>query len=322
MQPANTPNTDRLIANGVFSPDALNEDITISGPGWSAILCGVTSPKHLVTGNNFTVNDYATYPSVFKRIEDHDSTFHTVSICHWAPINDFIVQSFVDFKINASSDSDVSMQASNYLAVNDPDAMFLHFDDVDHAGHAHGFSPDVPEYITAIEDVDALLGPILQTIENRPNYANEDWLILLTSDHGGVGNSHGGTTIEHRKVIMVASGNTVASSVILKDSTITVDNTMNCLGDSVELQFDGAGDVVQVPANPNLNFGANQDFTIECRVRTSTGGDYAIIGNKDWNSGVNQGFVFSFKFPSGPEWKVNIGDGSNRVDINSHPFHR
>ena len=27
--------------------------------------------------------------------------------------------------------------------------------------------------------------------------------------------------------------------------------------------------------------------------------------------------MFSFKFPSGPEWKVNIGDGENRADINT-----
>ena len=45
---ASTPNMDELIASGIYSPDALNDDITISGPGWSAILCDVWSEKHLV----------------------------------------------------------------------------------------------------------------------------------------------------------------------------------------------------------------------------------------------------------------------------------
>ena len=45
--------------------------------------------------------------------------------------------------------------------------------------------------------------------------------------------------------------------------------------------------------------------------------DVAIIGNKNWGSGNNAGFVFSFKYPAGPEWKVNIGDGTNRADINT-----
>ena len=45
---ANTPNIDALMSAGVYSPDALNDDITISGPGWSDILCGVRSDKHLL----------------------------------------------------------------------------------------------------------------------------------------------------------------------------------------------------------------------------------------------------------------------------------
>jgi hypothetical protein len=74
---------------------------------------------------------------------------------------------------------------------------------------------------------------------------------------------------------------------------------------------------VQVAPNPLFNFGENQDFTVECRVRTTQATDVAIVTSKDWGSGVNKGFVFSFGFSSGPEWKVNIGDGTNRVDINT-----
>jgi hypothetical protein len=320
LQVANTPNIDALISNGVFSPDALNDDITISGPGWSAILCGVWSDKHLVTGNNFSGNNYATYPPVFKHIEDTDPSLNTASICHWAPINNSIVQNHADFKMNVTTDAAVSSEAVDYISQNDPDLIFLHFDDVDHAGHSHGFSPNVPQYITAIEIVDSQIEPIITAIEARPNYASEDWLILLSSDHGGVGNSHGGTSIEHQNVVAIASGNSIAQSEIFKDSTIVIDNPFNCLGDTIELQFDGANDNVQIPSDSLFNFGTTQDFTIECRVRTVTSGDVAIIGNKDWNSGSNKGFVFSFKYPSGPEWKVNIGDGNNRADINTGGF--
>jgi len=314
---ANTPTIDNLIANGVYSADALNDDITISGPGWSAILCGVWSSKHLSIDNSFVGTDYINYPPLFKRIEDFDNNLHTVSICNWNPINDYIVQNYADYKLNVSSDSDVSSEASTYLTTNDPDMMFLHFDDVDHAGHAYGFSPNVSQYITAIEGVDALLAPIMQSISQRPNYTNEDWLVLITSDHGGVGTSHGGTSIEHQNVVVIASGNTITQEIIRKDSSLIFDSVYNCLSDTVELQFDGADDYVQIPSDPVYNFGANQDFTIECRVRTNTTGDVAIIGNKDWVSGNNAGFVFSFKYPAGPEWKVNIGDGTNRADINT-----
>ena len=80
---------------------------------------------------------------------------------------------------------------------------------------------------------------------------------------------------------------------------------------------DGNDDFVEVASNSIFDFGSSQDFTIECRVRTNNTGDVAIVGNKDWLSGSNQGFVISFKYPSGPEWKVNIGDGTNRADINT-----
>ena len=315
LELANTPTIDNLIANGVYSPDALNDDITISGPGWSAILCGVWSNKHLSVDNSFVGTDYTNYPPLFKRIEDFDNNLHTVSICNWNPINDYIVQNYADYKLNVSSDADVSSEAVNYLSSNDPDFMFLHFDDVDHAGHADGFSPNVSQYISAIEGVDAYISPIMQSISQRPNYANEDWLILITTDHGGLGTSHGGNSIEEQNVFVIASGNAIAQNTILADSNMIFDSVYNCLADTTELQFDGVDDHVQIPSNPIYNFGSTQDFTIECRVRTNTAGDVAIIGDKDWNSGSNPGFVFSFKYPAGPEWKVNIGDGTNRADI-------
>ena len=314
---ANTPTIDNLISNGIFSPDALNDDITVSGPGWSAILCGVWSNKHLSFDNSFSGTDYVNYPPVFKYIEDFDNSLHTVSICNWNPINDYIVQNHADLKLNVSSDSSVSAEAANYITNHDPDFLFLHFDNVDHVGHSYGFSPNVSQYITAIEEVDILLSPIMQSIFQRPNYVNEDWLVLLTSDHGGVGTSHGGTSIEHQNVVVLASGNTVSQNIILKDSSLVFDSVFNCLADTVELRFDGIDDYVQIPSSSNLNFGMNQDFTVECRVRTNFAEDVAIIGNKDWVSGNNTGFVLSFKYPSGPQWKVNIGDGVNRADINT-----
>ena len=317
LELANTPVIDNLIQNGIYSPDALNEDITVSGPGWSAILCGVWSDKHLSIDNSFNNTDYFNFPPIFKYAEDFDDNLNTVSICNWNPINDNIVQNYADFKLNVSSDYDVSSEASTYITNNDPDLIFLHFDDVDHAGHNYGFSPNITEYITSIEAVDDLLDPVMQAIYQRPNYLNEDWIILVTSDHGGVGTSHGGTSIEHENVVVIVSGDNIQQLVIEKDSSLILDSVYNCLSDSVELKFDGIDDYVQISTASQFDFGVNQDFTIECRIRTSTSGDVAIVGNKDWNSGNNKGFVFSFKYPSGPEWKINIGDGVNRADINT-----
>ena len=314
LEAAATPHIDALRADGIYSPHALNDDITISGPGWSAILCGVTSDKHLVTGNDFSGNNYAEYPSLFGLAEE----LHGVSICHWGPINDWIVGEDADFKLNVTSDAAVAEQAASYLSVNDPDIVFLHFDDIDVVGHGSGFSPEVPEYLATIEATDTHIGTVLTALTARPNYEQEDWLIILTSDHGGLGFSHGGNSFVERNVSFIVSGKNVPTDIVLRDSTVTENETANCLGENIsELTFDGENDYVHIPSDEIFNFGAEQDFTVECRVRTTNAADVAIVGNKNWNTGVNKGFVFSFRFASGPEWKVNIGDGENRTDIDT-----
>lgn len=311
---SNTPHLDNLISNGLYSPDCLNDDITISGPGWSAILCGVRSEKHGVTNNDFSSNQYDDYPTIIKYIEEINPSLSTVSICHWAPINNSIIQGYVDTQENVSSDVDVEVRARYFLDEHDPDLLFLHFDECDGAGHSTGFSGDSPDYVEAIEKTDSLIGEVITSLTSRPNYASEDWAVFITSDHGGIGFSHGGATQEERLIPFIISGNSIDNVLVEKDSSLVT--IANCFQDTTELQFDGENDFVEFPHISAYDFGRTQDFTVECRVRTTMAADVAIIGNKDWSSGGNSGFVFSFKFASGPEWKVNIGDGTNRADLN------
>lgn len=315
LEIANTPNIDNLIANGYYSPDGLNNDITISGPGWSAIICGVRSNKHGVTDNSFSGSNYGQYPDFLKRIKLYNPALFTASIVHWNPINDQIIDNIADFKRSVATDQAVEDEAVQLVSNQNPDAIFLHFDDPDGAGHAGGFAANNANYITQIEEVDSHVGAIMDAIADRPNYDNEDWLILLTPDHGGLGNSHGGSSIEEEKVFFIASGDGVPQETVKATEVITPP-PFDCLGDDFELYFDGNNDRVEVAETPLFNFGANQDFTVECRVKTSIAADVAIVGDKDWDSGVFPGFVLSFRFPSGPEWKVNLGDGSNRADLN------
>jgi hypothetical protein len=316
MTLANTPNLDALMAEGVYSPNALNDGITISGPGWSDILCGVGPEKHLSVDNSFVGTNYSDYPSFFQRVESAYPDANTVSVCHWGPINDYIVMSDADLVINTTSDAAVRDAAIDELSNGDPHAIFLHFDDVDYAGHSSGFNPEVPQYITAIETVDMLVGYVIGALQQRENYESENWLVIVTHDHGGVGYSHGGTSVEHREVSFIASGLNVPQQLVEKTVLETTPPPMNCLGgDGLELVF-GANSNVSVGPFPDLNAFVEQDFSVEIRVRTTSTADVAIIGNKDWDTGLNQGFVFSFEYPGGPAWKVNVGDGVNRADVN------
>ncbi len=314
---ANTPELDALFANGIFSPDALNNDITYSGPGWSAMVCGAWSDAHGVTNNNFTGSNYAAYPSFLKRLETANPNLNTYSICHWSPINDYIQGDDVDEAINTTSDQMVSDAAVAILESGNPHAMFLHFDDVDVAGHGNGFNAGAAAYMNAIEAVDEQVGEVMTALTNRPNFTEENWLIISSTDHGGIGYGHGGTSIEEQTIFFSASGLSVDPELVVKDTLEILPPPENCVAPgAAELQFEGNGDAVHIAENPLLSLGADQDFTIEVRIRTEASPDVSIVGNKDWDSGLNPGFVFSFEYPNGPAWKVNIGDGDNRADAN------
>lgn len=316
QQVANTPNLDALRDNGTYSYDVMNDGITISGPGWGSLLTGVWPDKHGVTDNTFVGFDFVNYPHLFRKIEEYDSDLNTVSVCQWSPINLFLAPFSVDETVNVQDHSTyVEAEAIDQLTNGDPDAIFLHFDDVDHAGHNSGFSPNNQDYLTAIETVDASIGGIMTALTSRPTYANEDWAIVVSTDHGGVGTSHGGTSFEHRNIFLFVSGDNIPNVEIVADSIETATPPVtNCLGDSVQLYFDG-NSRVNTWTPSVFNFGTNQDFSVECRVRTTNAADVAIVTNKDWNSGNNPGWVFSFG-GNGEPWKVNIGDGNDRVDVN------
>jgi len=171
LQAAETTAIDALIADGIFSPDALNNDITYSGPGWSAMLCGVWSDSHGVTSNNFTGSNFDGFPSFMKRLESANPELNTHSICHWAPINDYILGEDADDALNAPTDAAVRDAAIAILETGNPHALFLHFDDVDINGHSFGFNPAVSQYINAIETTDGYVADVVSSLTNRPNYS-------------------------------------------------------------------------------------------------------------------------------------------------------
>ena len=72
-----------------------------------------------------------------------------------------------------------------------PDAVIYFIDIGDAGGHRSGFYPYGREYLHNVRLVDRIIGDTLSAIASRPQFAEEDWLILITSDHGGYAKSHG-----------------------------------------------------------------------------------------------------------------------------------
>ena len=204
---AETPQIDTLAAAGAGRYDFLNEGALApnppegygaSGVNWSTILTGTSAAHHGVVDNNFVGDDFANYPHFFKLVKQFDSSLYTASLANWIPINTFITpDDYTDLEIGydngttAQQDAMITADAIALLQSNlDPAVIFLHFDQVDAAGHTHSWGS--PQHLAAIETVDGLIGQIVAAIDARPGVASgdEDWLILVTSDHGGQGQSH------------------------------------------------------------------------------------------------------------------------------------
>jgi hypothetical protein len=64
------------------------------------------------------------------------------------------------------------------------DALMGVLDQVDEAGHRHGFGSR-SEYIAAFRAADALIGPLVAELERGVATRCEAWLVIVTADHGG-----------------------------------------------------------------------------------------------------------------------------------------
>jgi predicted AlkP superfamily pyrophosphatase or phosphodiesterase len=177
------------------------------------LLTGTWPAKHGVQDNSFEGARFERYPHVFVRAKEARPELVTVSFAHWAPIHEQIVAG-ADLSRACGSAQEVEDEAVRLLKEGDPDFLFLHLDDVDHAGHESGYSVDVPAYLEAIAQADRHVGAVLSAVRERPGYADEDWLILVTTDHGGSGTSHGQDIPEHRTIFLIVSGSSTARGTI------------------------------------------------------------------------------------------------------------
>eukprot|EP00804_Cyclotella_cryptica_P007729 CCRYP_001349-RA/>CCRYP_001349-RA protein AED:0.03 eAED:0.03 QI:702/0.83/0.76/1/0.83/0.84/13/138/1465 len=97
------------------------------------------------------------------------------------------------------------------------------------------------------------------------------------------------------------------------------------------LSFDGIDDYLELPNIPELDFGLS-DFTLTFwyRVSGDQSGRPAIIGNKDWRSPANSGWVVSSNYGSGSngdDLAINLSDGittldgSKAIDVDFNVWH-
>lgn len=400
---AETPEMDDIFADGATSYDVLTAKPTISAQCWGSMLIGCSAAVHGLTNDYIANNAYdvnSSLPTVFRRIKEAYPEATLASFCDWNPINIGIVENNLGVTFGTGDDSSVTDQIVAYLGTNDPTFMFVQFDSVDGAGHANGYGTET--YLKQITLIDSYIGRIHDALE--ANGLLDGTLFIVTADHGGIGNSHGGLTDAEKYIFFGADGETVINGQIGEmDVRDTAAIVLYALGIDVPT-FDIQGFSGQAPANlfKDCDVGERQsttiqvtpvvhdtvptpaadsgkyitdflsadkleavlffdenaddatqktlttvngepkyysngyygscievgqqgyitlnDFKVEAAsfsislwfyLDNSVSSDPALYGNKDWNSGKNEGFVLSLR---ASDTKFNVGDGTNRSD--------
>lgn len=204
-----------VYCGGVNYP-AVNTQDTSTAPGWCSLLTGEWADKTGITGNGITKSlEYKTLMTSLTESGVIDSASFITSWDGHFETDDGTYnlekQYCEENNINVSFNYCLEDTASARTAINDinqadcSDFIFAIYEGTDHAGHSFGFSTNNPIYQAGFRLNDVLAYRTLNAIESRETYESEDWLIIITSDHGGFETGHGGPTIQERMVFIVTN---------------------------------------------------------------------------------------------------------------------
>ena len=250
------------------------------------MITGVWFDKHGVSDNFFSGSNFDEYPPFNVLMEESSQEYHTASFIMWTPIHTQIFGSTMDYnELHSTYDGSVAQGAADYMSTQNLDVLFLDFDDVDIAGHSYGYSPEANQYINAIENVDEYIGWVINAMENRPTFQNEDWLVMITSDHGGIDYSHGGQTIEERQIPIILSGSLVSVETLPEQSYLTnmVPTLLHYFGieNNCEWQLDGISMGLNSTEFPSYDICPNCPSPLTAEIDPSTM-DITLSWDQNW----------------------------------------
>jgi len=253
IKDADTPNFDRIFANGAVTYSALASKPSISAECWGSMLLGVGPEVHGLTNGIVSSTPYPTdsaFPSLFRRIREVMPDAELGSYCDWNPITFGIVENNIGVSHDTAEDTKLTPIICDYIKAKKPTFLFIQMDSVDGAGHRNGYG--TPAHLARIHEVDELVNDIHEAAAEAGIL--EDTLFMVIADHGGTnpgngGGGHGGWTDGEKYVTFAATGKDI-QNITIEDMNIRDLAAIVLYAFGIEAPaFDEKGWTAQIPLN-------------------------------------------------------------------------
>ncbi|MBR2872368.1 MAG: alkaline phosphatase family protein [Lentisphaeria bacterium] len=192
-----------------------------SAPNHAAIATGVTAAKHKVTRNGTTKQgNWKEWPSWLHRLKKAQPEKKALYIHAWSE-SGYIDPTPLVTRIGKSDWANTTVYPKLITEKDCPDAIMYYINAPDGGGHGTGFYPYGDNYSQTIQLADRYLTLMLDLISKRPSFSAEDWLILVTADHGGYARGHGQPGGQSDTVPLIMAGKNIVSGKLAGTPSVT-----------------------------------------------------------------------------------------------------
>ncbi len=204
------PFMTKMLQHSKYSWKAMADLETTDAATWESLMTGYSVSKHQIRDSSFEVNTseeedwedkvVPAYPTFLKRINAKKPAMKTYAASPWQKLNEKVLAN-VDKLVNAADDEEVKDSTIAQLQKGNSDLLIADFHEVNMAGRTDGFSANSVGYKKAVLKVDDYVKDLVEAVKKRPDYKDEQWLVILTSNHGGTGKRYGKNTVKNREIL-------------------------------------------------------------------------------------------------------------------------